>query len=120
MRAVADSLQLADVPVRDAVAATHWFRALAHAHAGLPASSDSGGVANTVCHLAFHPFRALGISEATGSPARLALSRGAYRTAVALVQNVPCEAISRYGCALRFVTFVWAADHMAFGDPGFA
>lgn len=120
LRAIADSLQLADVPVGDAVAAAHRFGCFARAHAGLAASSDGGGVADTICHLAFHPLRALGVSEATGSPAGLSLSGGAYWTAVALVQNVPCKTVSRYGRALRLITLVRAADHMAFSDAGFA
>ena len=119
MRAAAQSLQLANVPVRDAVAAAHRIRAFARAHAVLAPSSDSDRVTDAVRHLAFHPFRALRVPETPGPPARLALSGGAYGTAVALVQDVAGEAISRDGRAERFVTFVRTADDMAFGDPGF-
>lgn len=110
---VADALQLADVPVRDAVAAAHGFGAFAHAHAGASSPPDSGRHLHAVSHHALHPLGAIAVS---GAAALLALAGRAHRAAVAAVQHVAGQAVRGDGSALRLVALLRAADGEAFGS----
>lgn len=113
-RAVADALQLADVPVRHAVAPAHRLGAGTCAHTGLAPPPDGGGHLHAVGHHALHPLGALAVS---GAAALLALAGRAHRAAVAAVQHVASQAVSGDRRALRLVALLRAADGEAFGYP---
>lgn len=114
-RPVTDALQLADVPVRHAVAAAHRLGAAAHAYAGRTPPADGGGHLHAAGNYALHPLGALTVA---GAAARLALARRAHRAAVAAVQHVSGQAVGGDGRALRLVAPLRTADGGTFDQPG--
>lgn len=119
MRAVAHSLQVANVPVRNTIAATHRLRVFANTDAGFSSPADGGRIGNAVGHLTLQPLSALRVTEAPGPPAWLSFTRGAHWAAITLVKDVTGEAVGWNRSTERLVTFVRATDDMTFGDSGF-